>query len=45
MIFIKWPTFSKFIDFNAESIDFTTPAIEPVTWYNVTKYVKILVRV
>ena len=25
------PTFSKFIDLIAESIDFTTPAIDPVT--------------
>ena len=30
----EYCTFSKFIDFNAASIDFTTPDIEPVTLKN-----------
>ena len=35
--FGQWRTFSKFIDLMAESIDFTTPAIDPVTCQNVEK--------
>ena len=30
-VITKQPTFSKFMDFMAESMDFTTPAIDPVT--------------
>ena len=36
-LFTKQPTFSKFMDLMADSIDLTTPAIDPVTCYNQTR--------